>query len=131
MRDLNTFLRPALDNNQISKEEDQAIRDYRRRYSNRRSQEKKRNEEASQYAILKQSLDEHKTYTIELKKLLDEEKLIYKDLQENLKQKDELQQKYSYLLTEGDDDDLNSVTTIVNSDDNVVNLSDNDYQPSS
>ena len=93
--------------------------------------EKKRNEEASQYAILKQSLDEHKTYTIELKKLLDEEKLIYKDLQENLKQKEELQQKYSYLLTEGDDDDLNSVTTIENSDDNVVNLSDNDYQPSS
>ena len=93
--------------------------------------EKKRNEEASQYAILKQSLDEHKTYTIELKKLLDEEKLIYKDLQENLKQKEELQQKYSYLLTEGDDDDLNSVTTIINSDDNVVNLSDNDYQPSS
>ena len=40
MRDLNTFLRPALDNNQISKEEDQAIRDYRRRYSNRRSQGK-------------------------------------------------------------------------------------------
>ena len=34
MRDLNTFLRPALDNNQISKEEDQAVRDYRRRYSN-------------------------------------------------------------------------------------------------
>ena len=93
--------------------------------------EKKRNEEASQYAILKQSLDEHKTYTIELKKLLDEEKLIYKDLQENLNQKEELQQKYSYLLTEGDDDDLNSVTTIENSDDNVVNLSDNDYQPSS
>ena len=94
--------------------------------------EKKRNEEASQYAILKQSLDEHKTYTIELKKLLDEEKLIYKDLQENLKQKEELQQKYSYLLTEGDDDDdLNSVTTIANSDDNVVNLSDNDFQPSS
>ena len=93
--------------------------------------EKKRNEEASQYAILKQSLDEHKTYTIELKKLLGEEKLIYKDLQENLKQKEELQQKYSYLLTEGDDDDLNSVTTIVNSDDNVVNLSDNDFQPSS
>ena len=93
--------------------------------------EKKRNEEASQYAILKQSLDEHKTYTIELKKLLDEEKLIYKDLQENLNQKEELQQKYSYLLTEGDDDDLNSVTTIENSDDNVVNLSDNDFQPSS
>ena len=49
----------------------------------------------------------------------------------NLNQKEELQQKYSYLLTEGDDDDLNSVTTIVNSDDNVVNLSDNDFQPSS